>query len=331
MAEVDKEIIPTLCDTGCMRSCIGENFLRRHPSLYANNIEPHHGKTIGIDGKKVETIGKMVVQFRINGRHMRIPCRIVKNLVYDFVLGWDFFSKYKCVINPDGGYFSYENEKVEFIKSSLGISSTHFSLAEDTIVPPLSKMITQATVYINPADDITTTEYVEIEPIYGQIGKVAVGRSLSHIENGNFMVELLNPYTTPIAVKSDELLGHVSLPTRRSRAKRRKRLSPLPMEGKIPDMNLRVQMKTSATSMKTNAPTQSLPRKPTPVNGHSLNHLRVTSPKAVSSRQTSPKSRRMANISSKNYAQFWKRSMEQPSPPTKETEAKLMLFTIMLT
>ena len=196
-----------------MRSCIGENFLRRHPSLYSNNIEPHHGKTIGIDGKKVETIGKMDVQFRINGRHMRIPCRIVKNLVYDFVLGWDFFSKYKCVINPDGGYFSYENEKVEFIKSSLGISSTHFSLAEDTIVPPLSKMITQATVYINPADDITTTDYVEIEPIYGQIGKVAVGRSLSHIENGNFMVELLNPYTTPIAVKSDELLGHVCFTT----------------------------------------------------------------------------------------------------------------------
>ena len=103
------------------------------------------------------------------------------------------------------------------------------------------------------------------------------------------------------------------------------------MVEKILAMNLRVQTKTSVTSMKMNTPTQSLPRRPTPANGHNLNHLRMKSPKAANSRQTSPKSRRMANISSKNYALFWKRNMEQPSPPMKEIAAKLMLFTIMPT
>ena len=204
---------PTLCDTGCQRSCISEKFVRRHPSLFNSKFKPHTGKTVSIDGSKVETLGILNVEFRIKGRHLRMNFRVIRNLVYDVVLGWDFFSKYKCAIHPAEGYFTYENEKIDFIPSSLDLSSTHFSLGEDAVIPPLSKMHTEATFYINPADKITTTDTVEVEPLCGNFSRVAVARSISKVNNGRFMVELLNPYNTPLKVAADELLGHVAFTT----------------------------------------------------------------------------------------------------------------------
>ena len=110
--DIDCETVPTLSDTGCTRTVISEKFVRRHPNLYKNHIKPHKGKTVSIDGSKVETLGIINVPFRINGRFLRMNARIVKNLVYDFVLGWDFFCKYKCSIHPSEGYLQYENERI---------------------------------------------------------------------------------------------------------------------------------------------------------------------------------------------------------------------------
>ena len=208
-AEVDGEVCPTLCDTGCQRSCISENLLRRHPNLFKNQIQPHRGKTISIDGSKVSSLGIINISFRINGRFMRMNCRIIKNLVYDFVLGWDFFSKYNCGLHPQKGYFTYENERVDFIKESLEISSTHFALAEDLVVPPLSKVITQAAYYLNPEDHPKNTDTVRIEPLEGHFASVAVGRSVAKIQDGQFPVELINPHEGPVTVPAGQALGHV--------------------------------------------------------------------------------------------------------------------------
>lgn len=208
--EIDKETCRTLNDTGCNKSAINHLFLRQHPNLYKNKIQPHKGRTISIDGSKVETIGIINIPFRIQGRHMRMNCRIVKNLVYDLVLGWDFFTKYNCSIHPKDGYVMIENEKIPLIPNSVEMSSSHFALAEDIVVPAMSKVITKASFYINPNDNITTTNLVEVEPLPGHISKVAVGRNVSKVENGCFPVELINPHESSVTVKTDEVLGHVT-------------------------------------------------------------------------------------------------------------------------
>ena len=140
-------------------------------------------------------------------------CRIVRNLVYDFVLGWDFFNRYNCSIHPKQGYLQVENDRVDLIVNSVGISSSHFSLAEDVVIPPLSKMLTAATFYIDPADNITTTDIIEVEPLRQNSAKVAVGRSIARVDNGMFMVELLNPFETSLKISSEAVLGHVSFTT----------------------------------------------------------------------------------------------------------------------
>ena len=211
--EVDGETCEALCDTGCQRSCISEKFILKHPNLFKNQIKPFKGKTVSIDGSKVNTLGIINIAFRINGRFMRANCRIVRNLVFDFVLGWDFFSRYNCSINPKDGYVSFENERVSFIRSSLEVSATHFALAEDVVVPAFSKMITSATYLLNPEEKVATTDTVQVEPLPGNSARVAVGRTLSKVTDGKFPVELLNPFSTPTLIKAEEVLGQVSFTT----------------------------------------------------------------------------------------------------------------------
>ena len=184
--------------------------LRRHPNLYRNEVLPHRSKTVSIDGSRVETLGVINVPLRINGRYLRINCRIVRNLVYDLVLGWDFFSKYKCGIHPNEGHVTFENEKIDLMPNTAEISSTHFSLAQDTVVPSLSKVITQATFYVNPSDKVATSDLVHVEPAQGLSTQVAVARSISKVQNGHFPVELLNPFPCSMLVKADTVLGQVS-------------------------------------------------------------------------------------------------------------------------
>ena len=211
--EVDGEVCEALCDTGCQRSCISEKFILKHPNLFNNQVKPFKGKTVSIDGSRVNTIGIINIAFRINGRFMRANCRIVRNLVFNFVLGWDFFSKYNCSIHPKEGYVSFENERINFIRNSLEASTTHFALDEDVVVPPFSKMISPATYYLNPEDRVATTDTVQVEPLAGNSARVAVGRTISKTVDGRFPVELLNPYPTPITIKAHEILGHVSFTT----------------------------------------------------------------------------------------------------------------------
>ena len=160
MVELDDVERPTLCDTGCDRTCISERFVRQHPKLYNSAIRPFQGNTISIDGSRVETMGIININFKIKGRRLRMSCRIVRNLVFDFILGWDFFAKYGCSIHPKQGYLTFENDRIDLLSRTLEVTSSHFSLADDAVIPPLSKMITQASFYLNPMDNIATSDTV---------------------------------------------------------------------------------------------------------------------------------------------------------------------------
>ena len=48
---------PTLCDTGCKKTCISEHFLRRHPKLYDNPVRLFEGNTISINKAEWKLLG----------------------------------------------------------------------------------------------------------------------------------------------------------------------------------------------------------------------------------------------------------------------------------
>ena len=134
--------------------------------------------------------------------------RVVRNLVYDFVLGWDFLYKYKAKLNPHDGCLEFNaHDNVPLVPNTTEISRAHFCLDEDTTIPPLSKMHVMATIKLDPGEPHRTTDTVICEPLIGQIGKVAVARSISKVDDGRFMTELLNPFSVAMTIEEGTILG----------------------------------------------------------------------------------------------------------------------------
>jgi len=95
-------------------------------------------------------------------------CRIVQNLVFDFVLGWDFFHKYDAKLHARDGLLTFQNQQIKLIENTTYVSRTHFAYSEDVVVPPFSKVHTPATFLIDPQVGVRITDTVIVEPLYGQ-------------------------------------------------------------------------------------------------------------------------------------------------------------------
>ena len=72
-----------------------------------------------MDGSKVALVG-MDISFKLGKQYRNIECQVICNLIYDFVLGWDFFSYY----GAQEGYLSCEGERISVVEdsSSVGVA-----------------------------------------------------------------------------------------------------------------------------------------------------------------------------------------------------------------
>ena len=90
-------------DTGCTKSAMSEEFFLASPHLQTRPYRPLTTRGTAINGSKVMTLGIVNVAFRINGRFHTTNFRVVRGLVQEIFLGWDWFSSSGAVINPDKG------------------------------------------------------------------------------------------------------------------------------------------------------------------------------------------------------------------------------------
>ena len=198
----------TLGDTGCTKSCMSEAFLRKHPKLYKRYFRPLLSSARSIDGSKVVTVGIINIKFRLGKLYRRINCRVVRNLIHDFVLGWDFFSRYDAQMNAKEGYVSVRGEKIDLICNTSALSRAHYACMEATVVPPMSKVQFMASLLVSPDDLKSATNVVCLEPTHEFDADVRTARSISNVVNGGkVMVEAINPFSHPLTIPEGKVLG----------------------------------------------------------------------------------------------------------------------------
>ena len=199
-----------LTDSGCGRSCLDEAFIRRSPKYKNHEFVPLKNKTVSIDGSAVNTIGIVKVPFRINGRHFRMNFRVVRNLVYDVVLGWDFLQRYRAKIDAFRGLLEFEAfDPVPLIPNSLEMTHSHFCLIDDVTVPPYSKMLLGVDLKIDPATGVKIKDTVISRPLPGQNARVCVTHGIHKPKDGRFTTEVLNPFPVAMSLEAGTILGHV--------------------------------------------------------------------------------------------------------------------------
>ena len=200
--------VETLGDTGCTKSCMSEAFLRKHPKLYKRYFRPIVSAARSIDGSKVVTVGIINIKFRLGKFYRRINCRVVRNLIHDFVLGWDFFGRYDAQMNAKEGHISVRGEKISLIENTSALSGTQYACTEATIIPPRSKMQFMAALLVGPEDLKSATNVVCLEPEQEFDSDARTARCISNVINGQVMVEAINPFHHPLTIPEGKILGY---------------------------------------------------------------------------------------------------------------------------
>jgi len=211
--KIDGSKVDTLGDTGCTKSCINEAFLRKHSNLYKRYFRPLTGSARSIDGSKVMTVGIVNMKFRLGSSYVRINCRVVRNLIHDFILGWDFFSKYDAQLYAKDGYLLCRGEKVPLIPSSSQLSGAHYATLEEVVIPPASKMHFQASLLVDTEELSNATDLVSMEPHEVFESDVRTARAIARVNKGKVLVEAINPYDHYVRVPEGTVLGYADFIT----------------------------------------------------------------------------------------------------------------------
>ena len=92
--------LPVLIDSGATMSIASTDLLNMLNCKYASKVSASGlGKAIMANGKSIQILGKIVLDFTLQGYSFDLEFQILPEITYWAVLGLDFFKKYQCTLN----------------------------------------------------------------------------------------------------------------------------------------------------------------------------------------------------------------------------------------
>ena len=149
------------------------------------------------------------MQFRIKGTFMHITARIVRGLIRPVILGWDFFSKYSAYLDPACGQFRFMNGKsAPLIANTESISGCYYRVHEDLVIPANSKMHTEVELMLDGDAAKSASQEVTTDPYPWHGGDIWACRSISRVNEGKILTELINTGTQSVKLEAGTVLGY---------------------------------------------------------------------------------------------------------------------------
>ena len=196
-------------DSGCSKSAISEKFFLASPHLQSRPYHPMKTRGTAINGTKVLTLGLVNIAFRINGRFYSQNFRVIRGLVQDIFLGWDWFSSSGAVLNPDRGTLDFprSGDSTPLIPESVGMSGCYYRVPEDFVVPPNSKAHLKVEAMLNNFE-APISNMVECDPFLNGSSDIWTARCISSVTDGGFFTEFINCHDYPVRLEKGRVLGY---------------------------------------------------------------------------------------------------------------------------
>lgn len=166
-----------------------------------------------IDGSKVVTVGIINLKFRLGRQYRTINCRVVRNLIHDFVLGWDFFHKYDAQLHAQEGHLMCQGEKINLIENTHRLGGAQYAALEEIIIPPRAKAHFSAALQVDSSELAKATDTVCLEPFDPGDSEICTARSICKVKDGKVMVEAINPFEHAIKIPEGTALGYAEFLT----------------------------------------------------------------------------------------------------------------------
>lgn len=171
-----------LVDSGSQKSCVNLKFYEE-ARLRGNVIEEipvRNTFIVTAAGAKSKRIcSQAIVPIEVGGQIMRQCCLVVPNLVYSVILGNDWLSETKCVIDYDTAILKFlvgEERKVvklgyQVDKSSFAVECRHLQVIEEFVDDEVNFKVNSASIRINDSMVSERQELIhKIENVVEQTG-----------------------------------------------------------------------------------------------------------------------------------------------------------------
>ena len=204
---LDRRRRPVLADSGATFSCISYEYFVNNPYL-KKYFTPRKTHGTAINGSDVESIGDVKLQFNINGTPMMATCRVIKGLMDEVILGWDWMCRHKITLDAANGKLHYlEGGCVSLIKNERPSAGCLYRVSEDLIIPPNSKVHTDVELVLDAASSRKMTDSVVTDPFTNNGGNFWAARTCSKVRGNQFMTEFCNPTNNSIKVEAGQAIG----------------------------------------------------------------------------------------------------------------------------
>ena len=164
---------------------------------------PLSTRGIAINGSKVLTLGIVNVAFRINGRFYHQNMRVVRGLVQNVFLGFDWFSRTGALIDTDNGIvkFPRTGDSVPLVPSTLDVTGCFYRVPDDYVVPANCKAHIPVEVMLDGRTLPMTSNIVETEPFLNAYSDIWAGRNIDVVSDCRFIAEVINSHNYPVKLE----------------------------------------------------------------------------------------------------------------------------------
>ena len=154
----------------------------------------------------------MNVAFRINGRFYHQNMRVVRGLVQNVFLGFDWFSRTGALIDTDNGIvkFPRTGDSVPLVPSTLDVTGCFYRVPDDYVVPANCKAHIPVEVMLDGRTLPMTSNIVETEPFLNAYSDIWAGRNIDVVSDCRFITEVINSHNYPVKIEKGRVLSYAS-------------------------------------------------------------------------------------------------------------------------
>ena len=207
---MDNNVIPVtvgqyttwcLIDTGAHISCINPNFLKELPMTEVRRVKAIDIQEVRLaDGKVVPITERVEVKFKITQkegrknklREFRTKFYIIEGLTHDLLLGTDFLSEHKAVI--------------DFSRRTIAFKPLNVCVKEEITIPARSEAVNVVSLTSNVQVPENCIGVLHGCPRIGRTNLIAA-RVLTRVCNGKVMMRIANPTVQSITLSVGTKVG----------------------------------------------------------------------------------------------------------------------------
>ncbi len=202
---IEDIVVHAFIDTGADVSLISEDFRMSTPTLRQRPLVKQFIPLTSISGDTLDSVGTLSANVTLGKHTVSHSFQVIRNCSKALVLGWDFLSMHKIVMNMS---FQLGEDSISFVGvDQHSLKLVNVTVCTTMVVPALSEAVITAKL-ASPHTGLQPNGYTGVfEPYYREDSKMGFAWTVTKADKGLIYVKVVNPSADDISLYCGTPIG----------------------------------------------------------------------------------------------------------------------------